>query len=201
MVSKEKELQELDDFYNNALLLGETRIVYKDFEISKTKDGLWRLDRFIPNMDKKIKELNIPSFIKVIGCGAFIFSYFKSVTIPEGIIKIEDMAFNGAKIRELSLPSTLMEIGNMAFSSCHIKELYIPDSVKSIGSHAFADNFCMKTVSIPCGIFVGDLAFTRCGKDVGEKNARLEIRNGEKIKLGHSPFLYSIFNKMNYFVS
>lgn len=65
-----------------------------------------------------IKSVSLPSTLKKIGAGAFVYC----------------MYITG----ELSLPSNLQEVGKMAFMSSGISgNLHIPDSVKTIGNQAF----------------------------------------------------------------
>jgi len=213
MNDKEKELQELEKFYNNALVVNETSIIYKEFMISKTRDGLWRLDKYLGRQDI-LKALNpnksfpqhvkIPDFIQVIGTDSF--EKYKerplSVKIPNGVQIIEKRAFTGCYLLEgIKLPSSLKEIGNEAFSDCMLGQIYIPDNVEIIGREAFSLNSDMKSLSIPKDIYVGDWAFRGCGLKVKESEATFTVRdkNGNSvsvcdIKQGCDPFRSSVFN-------
>ncbi|MBE5874618.1 MAG: hypothetical protein E7287_09480, partial [Lachnospiraceae bacterium] len=64
-----------------------------------------------------------------------------SVTVPEGVIKIEGYAFRGCTgLTQISLPETLTTIENSTFSGCTgLRSVNIPDSVTSIGGFAFAN--------------------------------------------------------------
>jgi len=176
------ELKELDSFYENVLLMGGTNFIYGDFLISKTRNGLWKVDG-LANDSCLCLNFELPYFIKVIGTNAFFGTYFgvpsdfPSITIPKGVEIIEPMAFKHCiKLAGVNFPSTLKEIGDEAFSNCHIISLYIPDNVKKIDRGAFANNRYLKTLSLPNGIHLGDYAFKGCGRLVNKKEFSLKIR-------------------------
>ncbi len=87
-----------------------------------------------------------------------------SVTIPEGIEKINGQAFCGTLITSIELPSTLKEIGFYAFEGCtELKSITIPNKVKTIGESCFAG--CTSLVSFESGKSVetiGGRAFADC---------------------------------------
>lgn len=63
-----------------------------------------------------------------------------SVTIPEGVTRIEDFAFNGCKnIKEVILPETLISIGDRSFDNSGLTTVKIPESVRQIDYGAFRD--------------------------------------------------------------
>jgi len=61
------------------------------------------------------------------------------ITIPEGLLTINDYAFYGCiSLNTVALPSTLTSIGRYAFNNCtNIKEVTIPASVNFIGKYAY----------------------------------------------------------------
>jgi len=199
------ELKELEDYYNNLLLMGETSFVYGCFEISKTKDGKWKLANCINYLvdESMIEELIIPDFIQIIGAGAFEdypYSVYELI-IPEGVERIELKAFRCCVIRNLKLPCTLKYIGDCAFSRCNIEELYIPDNVEEIGEMAFYKNAYLNSVSLPSGISLQKWAFEGTGIRCS-KIATLEVRKRTPrtrklyIKANDSTFYNSSFEEL-----
>ena len=93
-------------------------------------------------------------------------SSVQSLTIPEGIIVIEDYAFaECVQMTSVSLPSTLETIGTAAFLQCGITSLTLPTSEKltKIGERAFSKCNNLETVTIPGNIkTVGTAAFYKC---------------------------------------
>lgn len=70
-----------------------------------------------------------------------------SVTIPEGVVEIENRAFLGCKnITKVALPSTLKNIGYAAFSCTGIKEIKIPEFITTISEDTFRD--CQNLTSV-----------------------------------------------------
>lgn len=85
--------------------------------------------------------LELPEGIVEIGEGACQDHKFKSIKIPDSVIKIGDSAFDGCRsLTSIRLPNKLVEIGDYAFQWLKFSgmpELVIPDSVTRIGLEAF----------------------------------------------------------------
>ena len=64
-----------------------------------------------------------------------------SLTIPEGILTIQDFAFSSCvNLKQVILPESLQSIGYEAFEHCEeLTDLYIPSAVSHIGDYAFDD--------------------------------------------------------------
>lgn len=62
-----------------------------------------------------------------------------SVTIPNGVIRIEEDVFNGcSNLESVTLPDSLTSIGRRAFAHCHsLKTITIPNKINRIGDNAF----------------------------------------------------------------
>ena len=101
-----------------------------------------------------------------IGRSAFSFrTSLTSVTIPTGIINIEDYAFSQCfGLASVSLPNSLTNIGVGAFNSCmSLASATIPGGVVSIGDYAFSGCMSLPSVTIPTGVIsIGDYAFSGC---------------------------------------
>ena len=186
------ELIELETYYNNLLLMGETEFIYKGFIINKTEHGLWQLKMFLTGDYHKNKSLldvfnSIPTFVQVIGPHSFrgdlwensngtSDSHFSYITIPEGIIEIGMCAFMGCHITGIKLPSTLKHIDKSAFACCDIQDIYLPDNLEKINAYAFFNNKRLKSISLPSNIDILNGAFKDCGTKYYSKDVRLEVR-------------------------
>lgn len=76
----------------------------------------------------------------------------KTLTIPEGITKINDYAFYGLKgILTLTIPNNVKEIGMYAFYNCEDLSTinFGEKSVETIGAAAFGNCVCLNSVSLP----------------------------------------------------
>lgn len=89
------------------------------------------------------------------------------ITIPEGVIEIEDGILSNDNIIKINLPSTLETIQENTFTSSNIEELEIPASVKSIAPGAFYDMPYLRKISIPGTV-------ENLGYDLFEKSEELE---------------------------
>ena len=168
-----EELKELNEFFNNILLVGGTNFRYKDFIVSINDKCLWVLEEYVG----KSHTVTIPNFIQIIGKNSFRDTSIRKITIPEGVVCIEESAFRCCfKLKEVDLPNTLTTIEEEAFSCCNIEKLIIPDNVIRIAQWAFYQNYKMEYLSIPKGIYIESWAFMNCGNKVKNKNVHLKIR-------------------------
>ena len=223
MTTEEKieELEQLNAYYSNILLLGGMEFVYKNFMVTKDDKGRWVLKKYVSSVidgenentevskkesdtDKEtlIDTLEIPHFIQVIGTYAFspYGTKISKLIIPEGVEIIERWAFYDCKINEISLPTTIKTIGEHAFGSCDITNLYIPDNVETIGKYAFIYNVHMQSLSIPSKVSLDKWAFQCCGRDIKNARIKLTLRKShwyDRLKLSYlaafkwSPFKWS----------
>lgn len=96
-----------------------------------------------------------------------LFSYFKSVVIPETVTEIEEAAFFGNRILESAvLPQSLTVIEKEVFYRCYaLRNINIPHSVTSIKDRAF---YACKSLILDCETFpqlitnIGNEAFAGC---------------------------------------
>ena len=115
----------------------------------------------------------------------------KSVSLPEGIVKISDCVFFAAHgLETVSMPSTITKWGNAVFAGCtSLKTFFLPDwlteiprntfdgcesltdiviseKITAIGEKAFASCEKVKTIKIPASVKeIGDMAFWCCNPE------------------------------------
>lgn len=147
------------------------KALYTDniFELKLNEDqNSYTLEALLSNL--VIDDFVIPSSymqipITVIGESAFSTTRFrlkaKTVTIPQGIIRIEKWAFSMMMVEKFNLPDTLEYIGDYAFANNEaLKEFVIPSSVTELGEYVFYANTSLEKVDlgritvIPTGIFI-----------------------------------------------
>lgn len=112
-----------------------------------------------------------------------------SITIPNGIKKLDDNTFRGcSKLSDITIPESITEIGSGAFYDClNLKEINIPNGVTVFGTAVFRfsgitditlpenmteipDDFfygasSLKSLVIPNGVkSIGEYAFFGCSK-------------------------------------
>lgn len=126
-----------------------------DIQISKD-NGIFSVKNncIINNATKTLiyamnKDSSIPDDIVCIAEDAFYGCEIDSLVIPEGVKEIEEGAFTYSKFAEIKLPDTLKIIGNYAFENCSkLKSIYIPKSVNHIGSNIFHGCSVLKHIEV-----------------------------------------------------
>lgn len=75
--------------------------------------------------------------VEKIGKTAFRgMTHVKTVTLPEGIIRIRDGAFKGSGLTEFSAPDSLLSIGDEALADCpDLGKVYLPETILQIGEN------------------------------------------------------------------
>ena len=111
----------------------------------------------ITDVDTKIAgDITIPSTlggypVECIGSYAFNkCSNITSVSIPEGVVSIEQSAFEGCRgLKSVSIPDTVTIIGNYVFLECdNLTDIVIPGSVSSIGNMVFKDCKSLREINV-----------------------------------------------------
>ena len=94
------------------------------------------IDGFCGN--ENIKSVVIPSSAKVISSDAFSScASLEKVTLPEGLLYIDDMAFFATGLTSVTLPKSLEYLGSMAFVNCdNLAEINIPDDAAFLAKNA-----------------------------------------------------------------
>ncbi|MDY3848903.1 MAG: leucine-rich repeat protein [Prevotella sp.] len=115
------------------------------------------------DFQSKLEDIKLPAKLKRIN-GFSYCSGLKSITIPEGVVSIEDHAFHDCGLENIEFPSTLQYIGEWSFAGCYgLKEISIPDNVTNIGERSF---FCcshLQRIKLPSNLqAIGKSAFEHC---------------------------------------
>ena len=99
-----------------------------------------------------LKEITIPSSVKIIGEKAFRnCSELVSVELPPSLIRIEEKTFLGCnKLKNIVIPSSVVTIRDGAFLDCQsLESVIIPASVTSIGKEVFStDSFLSDVLNL-----------------------------------------------------
>lgn len=65
----------------------------------------------------------------------------KNVTIPGGVIKINDYAFASSDVADVTIPLSVQSLGEGAFVNCkNLKSIMVPNTVTQIGNNAIEPN-------------------------------------------------------------
>ncbi len=100
-----------------------------------------------------------------IGEGAFCYTGYERIVIPDTVTSIEGGAFSNCyNLKFISLPGSIKYIGNEAFFWCYnLQSITIPNGVKSIGRWTFRGCSQLKSVYIPGSVTsIGESAFEDC---------------------------------------
>lgn len=139
-----------------SIIIGEgiTRIGNENFSAHDSRRR-WKVY-------SNLTSISLPSTLKEIGKSAFSRCRVDSLTLPEGIKKIEEHAFNNGYQKNINLPSSLTEIGRCAFFKNSLSHIIIPGSVKHIGESAFESNPGLYIELKEGVIEIGESAFSGC---------------------------------------
>lgn len=125
--------------------------------------------------------------VTVVGKMAFDGCKFKTIQLPDGLLKIECGAFQNSELENISIPDTVAEIGFNAFLECQnlvfvklsaglkkissgmfrydekLQNMSIPEGVEKIEFFAFEECSGLVEISLPDSIKeIGDYAFLKC---------------------------------------
>ena len=133
-----------------------------------------------------LESVVLPDSITVIGSEAFYdCGSLKDINIPSQLKLAESYAFHGTALERVEFPEGMEEIGYVSFAFCtNLKEVVFPESVKEIYGGAFEGCTSLKTVTIPESMEVlGYGAFSRC-----TSLSDIRIYCPYKIVSEHDPF-------------
>lgn len=153
---------------NGLVTITESRCIQPSIEVPSTIDGY-------------------P--VTSIGRGAFKTCYeMTSITLPPGIISIEDEAFWGTHVTSIKLNEGLKKIGKYAFVYSRLEKVEFPVGLEEIGDKAFFDTR-LQSVILPEGLIsIGDDSFNSM-YDMGTKCAITSVSFPSTLKrIGDSAF-------------
>lgn len=108
----------------------------------------------------------IPSSVTAIWSEAFYAcSQLTSITIPNGVSRIEDITFSGTSITVIKIPDAVTYIGEHAFSQTQLTSVTLPANVSMLGGSVFANNDNLVNVTLSPNIkSIPGYAFYNCAK-------------------------------------
>ena len=102
---------------------------------------------WVPWLDH-LTSVTIPDGVTKIEKGAFRNNRLTSVDIPGAVTRIEEDAFKNNQLTSIEIPGNVTFIGEGAFEGNDLANVTIPDGVTSMGPSAFRDNQ-LTSVEIP----------------------------------------------------
>lgn len=123
------------------------------------------------------------SKITTISSNLFNRAYFKSISLPSSINRIEDGAFMYSQIEKITIPANVLYWGNSTFDSCYkLRSVIVSDGISKIPDGTFSGCTKLESVSIPASIVeIGNGAFYNC------TSLNVEVPNNVS-KIGSSTF-------------
>lgn len=113
---------------------------------------------------KKLKFINMPESIAVIGDHAFASSGIEQINLPSGISNIGSRAFlDCVNLEEIELPTNLEKISNQMFFRCErLRKVTLGEKISFIGEEAFAYT-ALENINIPYNVqTIENRAFRGC---------------------------------------
>lgn len=94
-------------------------------------------------------EYTVPQGTQVIGKnGFYLCQNLQNITLPEGLISVEDFAFSGTGIEKIFLPNSLITIGTDAFYGTNLQAVDIPAGVLNIGFNPFGGSQLLTQIRV-----------------------------------------------------
>ena len=154
-------------------------------------DGVETIGNFCFSDCYNLTTVTLPSSLKEIGGGAFQGTALKEIEIPSGVKVIESYTFQSYQLVKVSLPKTLKRIERSAFSGCAMLEPFqLPEGLEYIGDRAFADCRKITEVFIPAGVKeIGNSPYnsrTITSIKVDSRNSRYESPEGSNVLIDKS---------------
>lgn len=113
--------------------------------------------------NEKIKKVELPEGLTMIGDNSFMRSSVKEINLPQSLTQIGDCAFMGSSLEKLSLHAGIRFYGEYVFADTAITELVLPDTLTTIPKGAFSGCTKLKKVVMPDAVkSVGEDAFSDC---------------------------------------
>ena len=133
--------------------------IKNDLLINKTRDEI------VMSLPQTSGDVVLSKDVKSIHSYAFSDSKnITSVTVNEGIKRIENYTFASSRIQRIELPSSVISIGDYAFSGCsYLYDITLSSQILSIGDYAF--QFCtnLPLIDLPLKIeSIGKYTFYEC---------------------------------------
>lgn len=97
------------------------------------------IDDYIFCNNKKIDNVILSDYTKVIGDRSFMDCSVSDITMPSEMTSIGDSAFNRTKIKTMHIPTGITKIGDFFMHGTPVQNVYIPDTVTEIGEKAFGN--------------------------------------------------------------
>ena len=151
-----------DNYKSLTAVTVPAAVSYEGKELSVTEIG----KQAFAGCTTGITSVSIPEGVVCINDSAFYAcEVLADVNFPNSVERIGTQAFQfGRALKDVTLGSSLKTIGDDAFMGCHsFPTLTIPDNVEYIGTRAFDSCKGLKTVTIGSGATsIGSDAFSSC---------------------------------------
>ena len=156
---------------NGLVTITESRCIQPSIEVPSTIDGypVTSIGRRAFNDCTEMTSITLPPGIISIEDEAFWDTRVTSIKLNEGLKKIGRYAFASAHLEKVEFPVGLEEIGDKAFFDTHLQSVILPEGLISIGDDSFNSMYSMGTkcaissVSFPSTLKrIGDHAFEQC---------------------------------------
>lgn len=116
-------------------------------------DTITRIGQYAFHYCRVLKEINIPSGVKVIEASILSNVALDVLELPESVERLADYSLALGRFKEVKLPQSLTEIGKNAFEMCYFLErIEIPARVKEISQGTFWRCGKLREVVLPEGI-------------------------------------------------
>lgn len=102
---------------------------------------------------ENLKKVHIPNSVEMIGYQAFCKSGLEQIIIPSGVKSIQSSAFEESKLVKITLPDDLEVLKTYAFINCkYLESIVIPGSIPGLERGTFIGCTSLKEIVISEGV-------------------------------------------------
>ncbi len=126
-----------------------------------------------PNLFKNCANLEtiiIGGVVATIGISSFEnCSKLKNISLPIGVIQIQNYAFSNSGLTTIFIPTTVIAIGSYVFAGCsHLESIILTHNILTIGPSTFSNCIKLKSCIIPPKVqIIEDYLFENCSDLIG----------------------------------
>ena len=143
---------------------GSAFYYFTNLEKAVIEEGVESLGRHAFSSCKKLKDVQLPSTLKIIDADCFMWTGLETIDLPDGLEEVYAEAFLQTPLTEIVIPDSVTYMGNSVFSGCtNLKSAVLSANCTDIQMNAFWNCTALEQVTIPEGVIsIASSVFNGC---------------------------------------